>query len=239
MPLTQIPNEPASISDYFLSKLEYIKSFTPFVTGLGLLYSGVRLYQYYNNTFNINIYNYIEISELLKVVVKDSLVFLALTQFLLPLYIQFGQLFKKPINPKYLYSVLAGMLIILVGGTFFSPAYNVFFNRYLSPLVAAFSSILLVTNKRQVDYIIALIIFVVVICAGTYSTNLARQVKDEKYTLGNAIHLKDSKVTIKSTPDFVYIGKTSNYVFFYNNIKKEAIVYKMDEIDMLLIRQDI
>lgn len=62
-----------------------------------------------------------------------------------------------------------------------------------------------------------------------------KQVTKQKHYIGTEVYLKDGTVLL-SDSSIYYIGKTKNYLFYYNEIKKSALIYPMSEVNKMSIK---
>lgn len=71
---------------------------------------------------------------------------------------------------------------------------------------------------------------------GTITVNEIKQIKKGKYK-GTIINLNDS-TNIITSDSVVFVGKTENYVFFYNLNSKTSEIYPTSEVKKIILKQN-
>lgn len=90
-------------------------------------------------------------------------------------------------------------------------------------------------NKMFSSLILNALLFVIITIWVTY--NEIRSVKDFKSTFGTTITLKDNTV-LQSDSCSYFIGKTQNFVFFYDESIKTSEIIPVSEIKRIQIKED-
>jgi hypothetical protein len=226
----------ASMKSLYSTELKYFAEVFPFVTALTILYSCTKAYTFYSFYFHLNIYNYLEINELLKLLIGDLMwVGTILTFFVL----DYG-LWK---------------IITLTGGKheYWSKLGVVAFNILmlclfintddLQEIVWYFGSLaaygmLLKYKFKEPNVILVATAIVVFVIGSTYAGTVGIKVRYKMLTGGNIVYFKNRTHAV-STPNYIYIGKTNNFIFFFNVRKEMTDVFRMDDVSRLSIRQDL
>lgn len=104
----------------------------------------------------------------------------------------------------------------------------------LSTLIYIFLTILLAISQNtrlETNYYIIIImgILIYTVCGAFHDSYYVKETSDK--TIVN-IKFKDNTL-IKTDSNYIYLGKTNNYVFFYNLKEKESEVYNSSDISII------
>ena len=236
--------------------MEKLKENIPLLTILIIGLGYFRLKIYYNE-FDIEIYNYIQLSEILTSFLDY------LTAFTILLVILIGGLltntvlsdkptgkdFKSSLNNFYNKNIGTVILAAVFGGIY--GAYQQYDKTQdtkaalgmilISALVIALISVFHFTIRSEfVDKTLSKIflvsfILMTVIGGALFLGKVEAKNKKEEYKVRNYIIQTDSKV-ITTNKSIIYIGKTENFYFLYNDSLKETSIFNKDQIRTVKVK---
>lgn len=110
------------------------------------------------------------------------------------------------------------------------------------PLLISFKSVgryIGSLTKIQINNIgIIYYTFLILVFSSMQGYYEAKIVKDKDIYSGSTIKLKEDRI-IMSTDSIMYIGKTSNYLFFYNKKENSSEIYPINEIEKITYKTKV
>ncbi|MEJ2881478.1 hypothetical protein [Pedobacter sp. GR22-6] len=223
------PSVPSSIGQY-LDFADYLSKIVPALGLIALLYGNLRAFFFYL-MFSVNIYDFIDLEEILKLAIKD----------LLPAGLILGMILLMRATTKWF-----GLTAFIIGLASIIFSYYLIFNSE-SPLASATAEwislgIVLVIfviffikfYKENVKAAIIAGLFSIVLLPFLSSNVLATLILNTEIYDGKSITLNDGK-TITSDRKQKFIGKTGDYFFFFNIDQRNTTAYCMDDVSYLNI----
>lgn len=213
----------------YFDKVNDLTKYIPLATFIALIYGNLRIFIYYTS-FNINIYDFVNFDELLKFAIRD----------IIPASLIFGFVLFISDVVRRNFIVTTIILVLLILGVFIISI--LFPSQLLIDGLNAFAMIMGIimsivfatkTNTRPLILVgtVAFLIFAVAFNASVVSYTL---VTDNLVNTGEYIMLKSGE-KIKSDNNIVYIGKTTDYLFFFNKELRTTTAYRMDEVSKLSV----
>lgn len=245
--------------------MDKIKENLPLVSAFLLIVGALKLIYYYSY-FGIDITSYIELSEILVLSLPffiNSTFILVITLLLFtPMTVrqELDRLSEDSeqelVNTKnervvigFVISLILGTVMILMytGYVDFTITYDMFFAMSLVVVFPLLLNYVFPAFKRSVErafdvqveraYFIILIIGIgVVTLSILYSRHTARNALFKRTYV--AAEAKLDTVTVKSSFTYRYVGKTKNYVFFYNTDTNRAEAWPLSNLKKLTITDD-
>lgn len=203
--------------------------FIPLATLMALLYGNLRIFIYYTS-FNINIYDFVNFDELLKFAIRDIIP----AAFVIGAITIISELLKN----RLIFTFILSIVLILVILTF----YIFYPSQLLTDCLQAFIMITAVlmlmipaakSNPKPIIFGTT-IVFLIVVIAFNASLISYTLVTHNLINTGDYIVLKSGK-KILSDSNLIYIGKTTDYVFFYDKNLKNTTAFRLDEVSRLSV----
>ena len=186
-----------------------------------IILSLLRLTAYYYY-FDIPVTDYLEITEIITLLLDQVVFYLFL--FLIPFLPSLDRTPDKTLSAAFTFFGLVWVVICLINktGDFFKAALIL----YVLPVFLLFMAHKLYKGSK---WVIALGGYFYMLMAISIVGRL------EAVAVKNAHHYKETAVTIdnniiRSDSSFYYLGKTNNYVFFYDARNKSSIVYPRTQV---------
>jgi hypothetical protein len=213
----------------YLDKINDFTKYLPLTTLMALIYGNLRIFIYYTS-FNINIYDFVNFDELLKFAIRD----------IIPASLIFGFILFISDVVKRNFIITSVILVLFVGGVFILSILNP--SQLLTDALSAFAMILAIIISVEFATIasarplilvgtLALLIFAIAFHTSIVSYTLVTQ---NLINTGEYIVLKSGD-KIVSDNNFIYIGKTTDYLFFFNKNLGITTAYRMDEVFSLSV----
>lgn len=231
-----------------MKKLENILKLVPLFTFLLIVASSIKLAIYYS-VFNINIVDYLNVSEYIPLFIDDMHSLLYAGSMMLLGAILVKGVGLKSHKTKYYEenkSLRVSYIIFITVLAISTPLILYFMhdNWYerLYPLNGIFISIMIVilvvfaTYKRiapiyRISWLIGILSIPIVISAYTD----AYRVLDKKETLNYEVSIKNRMFS--SENNYQFIGKSSKYIFLYNNLENASVIYPIEEVRKIKIKK--
>jgi len=241
-----------------------ITRYIPLFSVLSLMFGSISLFAFYHN-YGINIISYLELNEIISQTMKDFIVisFMGLIYVVSGYFLSFtsfGENYKticsntsfiKAIISNRPFFIVVIVLISVITATVITSYRNairidtaqIYTATALLPLILLLTFIEL--NRRSHSIVkvfpsletISIVLFsvVVIFMAVTLSFLRHSTLKINDNYLKNSIVI-DKKI-IKSTPTYYFIGKTKEYVFFFNEKDSVADVFPISTIQQLTLNR--
>lgn len=235
--------------DFNLTNLITSLTLCSFVLGI----TNLTVYYYF---FSFNIFDYIELSEIAIHVIKDGIMILLPILILVISAIFFNGKTVIPSNvrgnktPKRIirYLIIIGILILAIFITYeyitskiSLPFFLYFIFSFFTPYIWEFP--FKIRRKLELNFGIKIntfaliLLFAIVLCltGGIFNSLIRVDFVKEKHGY-TGTYILVGRDTIMSTKNYYYVGRTNNYVFFYNEKTKATDVYPEKDVDKISIR---
>ena len=202
---------------------------TPIFIVLGI----AQLTSYYNQ-FGLNILNYLEFSEILISFLNYLSLYLF---FIIPFYILIIVNTSKKVKTTLIILLITAILYLFYA-TVNTANENLNSYKITIGTCMTISLILSVCSDQlkigqNVSEIFVLITFSLIVGVTIAGIVQAKDVKNHHIFSGTTTFINGNE--IESSDTVYYIGKTNNYIFYYNSKQKHPIVYPMDKVDKIEI----
>jgi hypothetical protein len=242
-----------------LNKLENIIKFFPLIfillTTLGYIH--LQTYYYY---FNIDILNYLDITEIILLFFNKSILLtLGIISVVVVSYVLDYKITNetdekkeipntKPINKRSLYfgtfiilSLIGYVLLLLIRENYIGLIYPIGYTigAIIYFILEKYVFKILFTHQSaffSISTVISIVaLFLINLITITYSIEKGYYIRYKNQVL-KQISFSYNKETIHTTNNVKYIGETKSNLFLYDSNKKETIIYKMENIDNIIIK---
>lgn len=229
-----------ALVDYFEKTIKYI----PILTFFLIFFSSAELYFYFRY-FQINIFNYLTIEEIIftfyKFFFEHLTGFLNFTFIFLLAYFYFINDPYKILQKRWVGMIIPVIAIILI------VLKNIFDFKISSIIIEILFTIPFLTYyfnmiKTIVDLKIKLLLLLIFIFGylsvkiGYLNEIKAREIINNKSNITIKFNYLEKQIISKT--DFTYIGETSNFIFFYSKNGKETFVYNKNDINNLTYKNN-
>tara|TARA_R100000935_G_scaffold58113_1_gene93961 strand:+ start:83 stop:781 length:699 start_codon:yes stop_codon:yes gene_type:complete len=226
--------------------LNQITKYAPIGSALVIILSGLKQRIYFG-AFNINIFSYLTLTELITIFIKDAIFILGILALasLTFFVIQSLEKFFKFLNKrKWLRIIFYVILLIPLYFMWKSTKQDIGENEngialvslilsfFLTFLAITFIIVLKVQNiskKRQLIYNSTITVLFIV----SISLFNIYQISHQKVNIQYELFSKNN--IIKTNNNLVRISRTENYFFLYNKSEKQTIVLKNENIEKIVI----
>lgn len=232
-----------------LKSLDEILKYLP-ILGVILIISGnIKLLIYYKE-FNLEIFPFIKLDEILILFMQNSLGYLVLLLACILSLIIFKFNYEQEASNSLskrivLYITNKRLFILLVLFSITCLIYNSLrpkpcisemcillgafvFLTYLIPIIIQESYLKLKLNKEDLSPVLVITIFLSITTFSILSAfNEASKVKLGYY---KTVEIEFENLIFKSNLNSYYIGQTQNYIFIYDSKKKSTTSYKIDKV---------
>ncbi|WP_185290166.1 hypothetical protein [Chryseobacterium lactis] len=228
--------------------LEKASKIIPFLSIIILLSSIIKYYTFYFN-FGININEYTELSEFPLLFINDLffyLVFIISFIFYFPfvylrIYIRQkfnSNIFTFSVTKYFTKFSLPVIILIILNICFKDIPLDIKLNS-IETYIVTFFALLLIYLDKDITYSKNYFFIITIFLMLSFSMlNAFSEIsKIERGKISHQISFTSDNKEIKTTSTQIYLGKTKNFIFIYNNKIKETIVYKFDEIKDFKIRK--
>lgn len=234
------------------------------VIGALLIFFGFLKQYWYYNSFGIPIHQYLSLDEILILFFAD-LAYICELVLWVSLYIVFLCVLLKVINLIWGNKINSNVEISDTNDTVGNVLDNLFENKKIVFWIFIISLLLTVIGvfwfyyTNSLTSIIYLALFscqtvlsfldwlkngikmelsiIVIVVMGLFVLLYCKNINDVRETKSsyNFYTIELNNTTIETSLDTLYLGKSQDYIFFYNNIKSESIIVKNDEINSIKI----
>lgn len=207
----------------------------------------------YYSFFYFNVFNYIDLNEIVTHIIRDEI--LVSIPYLFVLFTMLSHE-KEAVDSSSSTEIKRRNILLLIISAFviFFFSYCYFTNKIDKPLVLIllFTSIVsffvgygfsfrntlkkLLLEKYTFKNYLLIFLLVISICT-SFIFSLLRVEKVKYLHSNNGSYIIAGKDTIKSTNTYYYIGRTNNYVFFYNEKTEFTDVFSEKDISKVSIKE--
>lgn len=227
--------------------LDKFKSLIPFFTLLIIFSSAIKLITYYKR-FNINIIDYLELSEFTFSFVDDiyayaitftySFIIWYFQDFINPSRSQLKKLEKQKKQQKFYKNLFFSYLMAFSIANFFSIYFINWIVYFVALMIIMIIYGIFVYKSLKIDIYTKYILLVPTLFIYIYFQAKLEQSKiiEGKSSVIYSISINDKE--IESNKNYVFIGKTREFTFFYDIKKNETTIYNNKDIRLRKVRKD-